>query len=382
MPGQRRERRCGRVSEEGRLIGFLSSRVAAPYGGQRVYVLDDDRYVLADGKAVERDVLQRLLLRGLLMSPEASQITVISDMSPFVPDRIDPLAADGVVFIKDRESAVARVSYHANQPYEGDLLFRSNLESHFVSEKGYVLGLEALQKLGEDGHLLVPKSTKPRDPYTLHTSVGGTLAVSDAERFARRQHFAKLAFLFVAIMVVVGIAYLFTEGLADVKNDAQKSLLATPKTTLQTSANSTSPADGVAGAQQGLAGAEASTTQGAANAVNGAGNGNGGVSPASKQTFNGTFVQSSLAGTLPGGKPDIHLVFKETGGGDVWISYLPDLMPAGGIGAGVSVGSSGAVSPTSATFTLTIADYRKVANSPVASESVPHPYLTGISLAP
>lgn len=207
------------MAEQGRLVGYLDDRVAAPYGGQAVSQLADGRYVLADGKGISRDVLQQLLSRGLLVSAEASHARTIVEMQPFVPERVDPKATDGVVYAKDRDAAVARVDYHAGRPYEGDLVFRSNLDGHFVTEKGYVLDLRAMQDLGEGGMLLVPKATKPEDPYRHESS--RSVLISSSERFSRRQHWSKLGFLLVAIVLIAVIAYGVNQGLFGIGQDAR-----------------------------------------------------------------------------------------------------------------------------------------------------------------
>lgn len=214
------------MAEDRKLIGYFSEQVAAPYGGTRVYARPDGSYITSNGKGIEKDVLKQLVARGLLLSAAAGPSESISDMSPFIPERVDPKATEGVVYIRDREKPVARVSYYARVPYEGQLVYRSNLDTHFVTEMGVVLDTAAMQSLGEGGHLLVPTTKSTVTPYSEKSY--GNMMVHQQERFKRRQHFSMLATVALVIVVLAAAGYAYSKGMFTMASKSVAALNGSP----------------------------------------------------------------------------------------------------------------------------------------------------------
>jgi hypothetical protein len=151
-----------------KLIGILSNSLNPKFAGQRIYILNDNSFQLEDGETISREILMSLQAEHLIQSVTPDSLR----MDSILPEHVDPRAENNPIYPVGE--LLCRISPSIDLPYAGDLVYRSNVDGHYISENGYVIKLEDMQALSVRGALV--KTDLLYTSYDPYASIGAGAA--------------------------------------------------------------------------------------------------------------------------------------------------------------------------------------------------------------
>lgn len=221
----------------------LSKTLKKPFGGQKIFEVEEDTYQLSSGEVIDLDTINNLIDRGLCFKINSFNLDE-NNISVVIPEKVNVFDKNASIYSVG--SQLCRVSPIPDLPYAGDLIFKSNIEGYFISENGYIIDSLKLKILHNRNELI-------RNDYVMgkkeihKPEVDLTKKEAAFSAAIRKQHFFILFGIIIASLVLIfGLPYIESQisimaeeeaaaGISVFNHDAQKEMVNSEKKILNKS---------------------------------------------------------------------------------------------------------------------------------------------------